>query len=169
MALALQTERDVETKLLGPLFRDVLEYPDDSLHWDEPISIILGREKKKKRADLVAYHNGQPVVIVEAKSPTEPIQSGIGQVDSYAFALQTPYSVVTNGRQFVVRGYYSFNSRINVVQESVNRLQKGRWLKVGKPIGFNQVIDTLREKAAPLAVPDPQKIKDFRRFFRRIR
>ena len=168
MALALRSERDVETKLLGPLFREVLEYPADSLHWDEPVPMVLGREKKIKKADLVAYHNGQAVVTVEAKRPTEPIQSGIGQVDSYAFALQTPYSVVTNGKQFLVRGYYSFNSRINVVQESVPRLQMGRWRKVGNLIGFNQVLETLREKGEPLTVPDPQKIKDFRRFFRRI-
>lgn len=168
MALTLRSERDVETKLLSPLFHEVLEYPEDSLHWNEPVSITLGREKKIKKADLVAYHEGKPVVTVEAKSPQEPVQSGIGQVDSYAFALQTPYSVVTNGRQFLVRGYYSFNSRINVVQESVPQLQMGRWRRVGNLIGFNQVIETLREKAEPLGVPDPQKINDFRRFFRRI-
>lgn len=168
MALTLRSERDVETKLLEPLFRDVLGYPDESLHWDKPVPIVMGREKKIKKADLVAYHNDQPVVTVEAKSPTEPVQSGIGQVDSYAFALQTPYSVVTNGRQFVLRGYYSFNSRINVVQEAVQNLQKGRWRRVGNLIAFNKVIDTLKEKAEPLAVPDSEKIRDFRRFFRRI-
>ena len=168
MRLALRSERDVETKLVGPLFQDVLKYPAESLHWDEPVPMVLGREKKTKKADLVAYHNSQAVVIVEAKSPREPIQSGIGQVDSYAFALQTPYSVITNGKQFLVRGYYSFNSRINIIQETVPRLQMGRWRKVGNLIGFNQVLDTLREKAEPVAVPDAQKIKDFRRFFRRI-
>ena len=120
MVLTLRSERDVETKLISPLFRDILGYPEDSLHWAEPVSIVLGREKKTKEADLVAYHEGQPVVVVEAKKPTEPVQSGIGQVDSYAFALRSPYSVVTNGRQFVLRGYYSFNSRINVVQEAAS-------------------------------------------------
>ena len=141
----LRSERDVETKLLGPLFQDILEYPPENLHWDEPVPMVLGQERKTKRADLVAFHDGQPVVTVEAKSPREPVQSAIAQVDSYAFALQTPYSVITNGKHFLVRGYYSFNSRINVVQESVPRLQMGHWRKVGKLIGFNQVLDTLRE------------------------
>ena len=164
----LRSERDVETKLLGPLFQDILEYPPENLHWDEPVPMVLGRERKTKKADLVAFHDGQAVVTVEAKSPREPVQSAIAQVDSYAFALQTPYSVITNGKHFLVRGYYSFNSRINVVQESVPRLQMGHWRKVGKLIGFNQVLDTLRETPEIVPTPDPQKIKDFRRFFRRI-
>lgn len=166
--MTLRSERDVETKLLTPLFTNTLGYPEDSLHWAEPVQIVLGREKKTKQADLVAYHEGRPVVTVEAKSPREPVQSGIGQVDSYAFALQTPYSVITNGRQFVVRGYYSFNSRINVVQDSVRRLSKSRWSRVGRLIGFDEILESMQEQPEAVRAPDRQKIKDFRRFFRRL-
>lgn len=164
----LRSEGDVEQKVISPLFKDVLRYPTASLHWKHPVTVILGREKKTKQADLVAYLNGRPVVTVEAKKPTEPVSEGFGQVDSYAFALQTPYSVVTNGRSFVLRGYYSFNSRINVVEEGVARLERDHWQKVASLIGFSQILGSIKEKAQPAIAPDPQKIKDFRRFFRRI-
>lgn len=165
---ALRSEGDVEQKVVGPLFKKILHYPDVSIRWKHPVTVILGKEKKTKQADMVAYSGGRPVVTVEAKSPTEPVTEGFGQVDSYAFALQTPYSVVTNGRSFVLRGYYSFNSRINVVEEPISRLESEKWKKVVSLIGSDQVLESMKERAQPVAVPNRQKITDYRRFFRRI-
>src|SRR5690349_5661013 len=113
MVMSLRTERDVEVNVLAPLFRNTLRYPEGELEWAKKVRITLGRETRLKEADMVAHYKGTPVITVEAKKPTEAVRGGFSQVDSYAFALQTPYSVITNGHQFVLRGYYSFNSRIN--------------------------------------------------------
>jgi type I restriction enzyme M protein len=163
-----KTERDVEVKLLHPLFSDTLGYPEDQLDWARRVPMNLGRQVLNKEADLVAKFRDQPVITVEAKSPNEAIQSGLGQLDSYAFHLRTPYSVITNGKRFVLRGYYSFNSRINVIDDAVDALAKTKWKTLRKLISFENIPATIQERPNPLVVPDEEKIKDYRRFFRKI-
>ena len=168
MLTLYKSEREVEVKLLHPLFRDILGYPENELDWAVPVRMNLGREKKTKEADLVAKFHGRNVIAVEAKKPTEPVQAHMGQLDSYAFHLQTPYSIITNGRQFILRGYYSFNSRINVIDESVDGLASDKWKKLGSLISFKNIQSTLAEPSPPVSIPDEGKIRDYRRFFRRI-
>ena len=163
-----RNEREVEMRLLHPLFRDILGYPEDELDWGLPVPMQFGREKKTKEADLVAKYHGKPVITVEAKSPNEPVQAHLGQVDSYAFHLKTPYSVITNGHQFLLRGYYSFNSRINVIDETVDHLTSDKWRKLQNLISFTNIQTTIREPENSLHTPDAEKIKDYRRFFRKI-
>mgnify|MGYP000922334732 CR=1 FL=1 len=168
MSVSLISERDVETKLLQPLFHKTLGYPDKELRFAVPVKLVFGHEEKTKEADLVAYYKKKPVVVVEAKKPTETLQSGIEQVDSYAFALQTPYSVVTNGNGFILRGYYSFNSRINILEESVDELEKDGWKKLKELISFANILASIADKENKVAAPDEEKIRDYRRFFRSI-
>ena len=163
-----RNEKEVEVKLLHPLFTETLGYPADELDWARPVAMHLGRERRTKQADLVAKYRGKPVITVEAKNPTEPVQAHLGQLDSYAFHLQTPYSVITNGRQFVLRGYYSFNSRINVIDEPVDGLVSGHWDKVRNLISFANIPSSIAEPANIVPVPDSERIKDYRRFFRKI-
>ena len=168
MVTLYKSEREVEVKLLHPLFTDILGYPEEELDWAVPVRMDLGREKRVKEADLVAKYKGRNVIAVEAKKPTEPVQAHMGQLDSYAFHLQTPYSIITNGRQFILRGYYSFNSRINVIDESVDGLVKDKWRKLDSLISFKNIQSTLAEPSIPVVAPDLEKIRDYRRFFRRI-
>ena len=168
MLTLYKSEREVEVKLLHPLFTDILGYPEDELDWAVPVQMNLGRERKVKEADLVAKYKGRNVITVEAKKPTEPVQAHMGQLDSYAFHLQTPYSIITNGRQFILRGYYSFNSRINVIDESVDGLVSDKWKKLDSLISFKNIQSTLAEPSLPIVIPDENKIRDYRRFFRRI-
>src|SRR5690348_15917489 len=163
-----KNEREVEVKLLHPLFRDTLGYPEDELDWGLPVEMQIGHERRTKEADLIAKFHGRPVVTVEAKNPNEPVQAHLGQVDSYAFHLKTPYSVITNGGHFILRGYYSFNSRINVIDESVADLAKDKWRKLLSLISFNNIPEAIKEKPNPVTAPDERKIKDYRRFFRKI-
>jgi len=168
MLALYKSEREVEVKLLHPLFRDILGYPEDELDWAVPVEMNFGREKRTKEADLVAKYKGRNVITVEAKKPTVPVQAHMGQLDSYAYHLQTPYSVITNGHQFILRGYYSFNSRINVIDESVDGLASSKWEKLASLISFKNIKSTIDEPTLPLALPDEGKIRDYRRFFRRI-
>lgn len=163
-----KTEREVETKLLHPLFRDTLGYPEDELDWDRPVPMQWGHEKKTKFADLVAKHRGRPVITVEAKKPTEVVRSWYGQVDSYAAALETPYSIITNGHQFVLRGYFSFNSRINVIDQPVQELRQDSWDKLKGLISFDNIPSSFLQKANEVPEPSVEKIQDYRRFFRKI-
>lgn len=154
--------------MLGPLFKDVLGYSEDRLRWAQPVEISFGRERKTKEADLVVYHDNKPVVTVEAKRPTESLQRAIGQVDSYAFALQTPYSVLTNGKHFMLRGYYSFNSRLNVIDDAVADLETQRWTRVQNLISSDNIASSMSEPSEPVRSIDEEKIRDYRRFFRKL-
>jgi type I restriction enzyme M protein len=166
--LEYRNEVEVEHNLIRPLFTDILGYPANDLEWRPPVAMHLGREKTTKEADLLAKHHGQPVVTVDAKHPKEAVQAYIGQLDSYAFHLQTPYSMITNGRRFILRGYYSFNSRINVIDQSVDELARDGWQKVRNIISFDNVIAAIREPENPVTIPDRKRITDYRRFFRKI-
>jgi type I restriction enzyme M protein len=146
----------------------ILGYPANDLEWRPPVEMHLGREVATKEADLLAKHHGQPRVTVDAKHPKEAVESYIGQLDSYAFHLQTPYSIITNGRRFILRGYYSFNSRINVIDDTVDDLAQDEWRNLRNLIAFDNIEATIREPESPLTKPDEKKITDYRRFFRKI-
>ncbi len=163
-----ESERDVEARLLHPLFRKILGYPERDLEWNRPVKVTFGREVKTKQADLVVNHNTSPVIAVEAKKPTESVASGVGQVDSYAFALKTPYSVITNGKHFILRGYYASNSRFNVIDDTIERLEGSNWDKLINLISFNNILSSSKDPYNPIVEPDEDQIKDYRRFFRRI-
>lgn len=165
---SLRSEADVSAHLLSPLFRDVLGYPPKALRWAHAVKFVLGRETRTKEADLVAYQGGAPVIAVEAKKPTESVRSGFDQVDSYANALETPYSVITNGRRFVLRGYYAANKKINIIDDSVDDLLQSRWKKVRNLIGFDHIREAIAPDVNDVPEPNPEQIKDYRRFFRRI-
>lgn len=162
------SERDVEVKLLDPLFRDELGYAQRDLAWAVPVTLTFGREKKTKEADLVVKHKKTPVIAVEAKKPTEPVQGGMGQIDSYAFALETPYSLITNGRHLVVRGYYASNRRINIIDGTIDELSRARWAPLRDLLGFEAIRKSMQEQPNIVPSPSEEKITNFRRFFRRI-
>jgi type I restriction enzyme M protein len=166
--IGTETEKEVEIRLIEPLFREILGYPAVELEWNRPVKITWGRESRTKQADLVVNHHKKPVIAVEAKRPTETVQSGLSQVDSYAFALSTPYSVITNGKHLVLRGYYSFNSKINVIDESVEGLAYSNWDKLINLVSFKNILSAIKEPENKVEAPDEEKIKDYRRFFRKI-
>ena len=163
------TERDVEVKLIDKLFQNTLSYPDKCLNWDYPIKMSFGREKKTKFADLVVTHEKhiKPLIVVEAKKPTETLQSGISQVDSYAFFLESKYSIITNGITFLLRGYYN-NSKVNIIESDVESLENNDWEQVKKLISYYEVLNSINLKAnLPIQI-DYEQIKDYRRYFRNI-
>lgn len=165
---SLKSEADVEVKLLSPLFQDVLGYPSKDLAWHQPVRFKLGRETLTKQADLVASQGGSAVIAVEAKRPTESVRTGFDQVDSYAGVLQTPYSVITNGRHFVLRGYYAANKKINIIDDSVDVLSREKWKQVQRLIGFTNVRAAIAPAVNDVPLPNPDQIKNYRQFFRRI-
>lgn len=166
--MQFRSEREVEVNLLAPLFRNVLGYPEQDLEWAKPVRMPLGREVRTKQADLVVMRDRKPLITVEAKRPTESVKSVLDQVDSYAFALRTPYSVITNGKHLVLRGYYSFDSRINVIDDSVEELANTRWRKLQGLIAFDRILESLKEPSNSVRPVNDEAIKDYRRFFKRV-
>lgn len=162
------SERDVEVKVITPLFRDVLGYVDAEMHWAVPVDMNFGREVKKKEADLVIRRGADALVVVEAKKPTEAVFGATGQTDSYAFALQTPFSFITNGREFVLRAYYHGNKRVDLLTGPIGKLNKRSFAKLKKLIGSEEISATTQEAATESRTPDVEKIKDYRRFFKSL-
>jgi hypothetical protein len=60
---------------------------------------IVAYNGMKKRCDVALYDAyGKPLLIVECKAPTIPItQDTFSQIAKYAYTLQAPYLILTNG------------------------------------------------------------------------
>lgn len=166
MSLDLRSERDVETKIIAPLFRDVLGYDEANMHWCVPVDMQFGREVRTKEADLLIKHNGDNVVVVEAKKPTEPVLGATGQTDSYAFALQCPFSFITNGREYLLRGYYHANRRVDLLSGTIKRVTASEFDRLAQVISVAEVSASSAESPQAITSPDREKIKDYRRFFK---
>lgn len=166
MIESLTSERDVEVKVVTPLFREVLGYAEKEMEWAVPVRMNLGREVRTKEADLVIRRNGETLIVVEAKKPTEAIAGATGQTDSYAFALQSPFSFITNGREYRLRAYYHGNRRVDLLSGAIESLSKKGFSKLIKLIGSKEISGTTSDSALLVEEPDAEKIRDYRRFFK---
>ncbi len=85
----LNTEAEVETRLLAKVFKD-LEYPDKNIIPKKrlkPLIISDGSRHSTKETDfLLLGNNGVAKVIVEAKDPKISVQTAWGQAASYALS-----------------------------------------------------------------------------------
>jgi len=90
-------EKEIEEKIVMPFLNEYLGYDIDLIKREVPIR--FGSYSGTKRADIVCYvhENGikKPYLVVEVK--TQQNRLDVGQVESYAQRLGTPYFVVTNG------------------------------------------------------------------------
>ena len=120
------TEADVETKFIyRVLIHDILQIPEKQVHFHFPVNITQGREKKVKEADIVIKNEkDENVIVFESKSPDEPLEKYISQVDSYAFYLETPISVLSNYYRTIVRVYLSGNKKEIVLDKEIASLKK---------------------------------------------
>ncbi|WP_339232117.1 N-6 DNA methylase [Pseudomonas sp. FSL L8-0168] len=166
MSEFLTSERDVEVKIVTPLFLDVLGYSEKEMNWAVPVKMNMGREVRTKEADLVIKRQGEILVVVEAKKPTEAISGATGQTDSYAFALHAPFSFITNGKEYRLRAYYHGNKRVDLLTGVIGKLVKKDFAKLVKLIGSKEISGTKSESAISIDEPDYEKIRDYRRFFK---
>ena len=109
----LSNEADVEALFVEKLLNS-LDYPDDKvLRKDSITQIVIGKGSKKEnyKPDYVLKNaNGEPVIVIDAKSPNEEPESYHYQVSAYALSLNQKYPdknpvryvAVTNGYLFIV-------------------------------------------------------------------
>jgi len=108
----LRNEATVEALFVDRLL-NTLKYPDNRIRRKESIEkIVVGRGRKKEdyRPDYILLDsNNSPKVVLDAKSPTEKLESYLYQVSSYALYLNQKYPdknpvlyvCLTNGRYFI--------------------------------------------------------------------
>lgn len=99
-----KNEIEVEFKFIYPLVK-YLGYSDDRFSIRHSVALKMGSQEAAGEADWVLWHHRpqggrKPLVIIEAKAANRDLdESAVSQARSYAFAMGTPYYLVTNGRQ----------------------------------------------------------------------
>lgn len=120
----LNSEADVENKVIIPLFKSlglIRSNNDYSLH--VPVRIHSGHQIETKQADIVIYKNGNPYIVIEAKSPEARIDDdAIAQLDSYAMWLPARFGVACDGISFILRGYFEGNERVYLINKRLNQI-----------------------------------------------
>lgn len=103
-----RNEIEVETKFVYPILR-LLGYENSELDVRYPINIQVGKNLTRGEADWVIWSDDStnPVrrirLVVEAKGETQPLtEEVIQQSRSYAFALNAPFYLCTNGRRLMI-------------------------------------------------------------------
>jgi len=111
------SDADTRAKLIVPIFRDVLGWPDENIVREEPYAsgyvdytfrrqgsrlILVEATKRSTSFDLQASAARQPVLIGGPQASDKVLQAAIRQAASYGASLGCPYAVVTNGVNYVV-------------------------------------------------------------------
>jgi len=98
------SEIEVEIKFIYLLMR-FLGYEISDLRTRVSVEVPVGRQKVAGIADWVVYNHqqGKPFLVIEAKEPNQQLNSSVQeQARSYAFALNAPFYMLTNGREVIV-------------------------------------------------------------------
>jgi Type I restriction enzyme R protein N terminus (HSDR_N) len=104
--LAIKREADVEQRLLQPLLA-ALGYADDEITAKAPVVFQTGRKGRKHEADFIVHPGASlslesSLLVVEAKAPTEDLEAGRHQAESYAHATRAPFLLLCDGTQFEI-------------------------------------------------------------------
>ena len=120
------SEADVETKYIyRKLLKEVLNIPEELISFHVPVEINQGREKIQKEADiLIKSSKGENLIVIESKSPVEDLENYIAQVDSYAFHLEAPLSILSNYKRMIIRIYLQGNKKEVILDETIEKLEK---------------------------------------------
>lgn len=103
-----RNELEVEIKFVYPLLR-FLGYEPNTFQVRVPVTVQMGRNQSRGEADWVIWdpaavgERSQAQIVIEAKEPGQSLDSAVqGQARSYAFGLNAPWYVLTNGRQLKI-------------------------------------------------------------------
>jgi len=129
----LSNEADVEALFVEKLLK-ALDYPDSNiLRKDSIDQIVIGKGSKKEnyRPDYVLKDSsGDPIILIDAKSPSEQPESYLYQVSDYALSVNQKYPdknpiryiAVTNGNLFIV---WPWDSETPIFFMKFDDFQKG--------------------------------------------
>jgi N-6 DNA methylase len=168
------SEADVETKYVyNYLLKTVLDINDNKIKFHVPVEIKLGRETKTKEADVVIKNeNNENLIVIDSKAPNEKLEKYYTQIDSYAFSLETPISILTNGKKTIMRMYLFGNKKEIIFDQSFEEMEKDNYKKfkdiIQKFLDYNENKKIKISKTFTEDNKDIEKIIDYRRLFREI-
>ncbi|HHB0523079.1 TPA: N-6 DNA methylase [Staphylococcus aureus] len=164
------SEADVETKYIyNILVKNILGFSDENISFHVPVKFQNGHQIQTKEADVLIKNNkNENFIVIDAKAPDQNLEPYFGQIDSYAFSLETPISILTNANRLIVRLYQEGNKKIVYLDKTIKELEKESYNSL------KSLINNLnKEKNIDLSVPhnkkiDRPKITNYRRTFRSI-
>jgi hypothetical protein len=130
----LQTESDVEQKLVMPLMTSelLLAIPASSIHTKEYLPpALLDKTAGKSKGyypDYSVWMHGLPIMIVEAKAPEVPVETGYREASLYARHLNQKYPadfnpckfiLATNGHK-IVCGTWDSGPKLTIERQSLS-------------------------------------------------
>ncbi len=164
------TEADVETKFIYEvLLRKVFDFKKENIKFHVPVEVTEGRKKTVKEADVVIYNDsGEVQLVIDSKAPDVKLEPYFGQIDSYAFNLSAPISILSNYHRTVVRIYLSGNKKKVVFDETLSSMEKDDF-KAFKTL-VEGYLENAEEPVAELSFEEKQssQVVDYRRLFRQI-
>lgn len=163
------TEADVESKYVySILVKEILEVPEECVNLHVPVKITQGRQTITKEADVVITNkDGEIVSVIESKAPTENLEEYFVQIDSYAFYLEAPISILTNYHRLIVRAYLAGNKREIVLDRDIESLIESDYADL------KAVVNSRKQDINIISTPksngkEKNKITNYRRMFRQI-
>jgi len=143
----LTNEAQVESLFVERLIK-ALDYPDNRVSRKTSIAeIVIGKGSKKEhyKPDYVLFDSaGEPIIVMDAKSPYEKIEDYHYQVSSYALYLNQKYidknpvryTVLVNGYHFIV---YPWDSDIAVFYLTFEdfRQDSEKWLELRTNLSYS--------------------------------
>lgn len=96
-------EVEIEAKFVFPLLK-YLGYEESEMELRAPVTLQEGSRETKLEADWVLRSDaGGALVVVEAKAPSQPLTENVRkQARSYAFRLEAPVYIITNGKELQI-------------------------------------------------------------------
>ena len=144
------SEREVEQYFIAPILKK-LNYTDEDCAIGFRLNIYSGVKKERKEVDFAVFdgllrEKEKALVVVEAKSSEKKLtDDAFGQARSYAFALSTPYYIVTNGNQIIVFLFRGGQVKDNEVMNFTRQEFREKWQEFYKILCKSSVIETKRK------------------------
>ncbi len=144
------SEREVEQYFIAPILKN-LDYTDEDCAVGFRLNIYSGVKKERKEVDFAVFDGSlrekeNALMVVEAKSSEKKLtDDAFGQARSYAFALSTPYYVVTNGNQIIVFLFRGGQVKDNEVMTFTRQELREKWQEFYKILCKSSVIETKRK------------------------
>ena len=163
------TEADVETKFIyAYLLEKVLEVSGENVSFHVPVKITQGRKTLNKEADvLIKNDKGENVVVIDSKAPDEKLDTYFDQIDSYAFRLETPISILSNYYRTVVRVYLSGNKKEIIFDQTIEEMEADSFKELKEIVSKYMETPTATFDGKKVDA-EKSKIVDYRRLFRQI-
>lgn len=153
--MTMASETEVGTKIAVPIL-EWLGYPPENRAEEFYVHMDYGREKTKKRADIILFSSSEydnhkadtssdrewvqnhALMVVELKKLDEPIDVVLGQAISYALWTKALYYIVTNGNIISVFALKEGAADTCILSCSIRELV-ANWAVLENHVSFNEL------------------------------